>query len=58
MALSDVYLPVMRKIIEAPPTSPLANIDTNNLSDFILQLTQPLPGSAVCEILVKNFFFP
>ena len=45
--LSEVYLPVIKMLLEAPPTSPLTEIDVGNVADFIVQLTKPT-GPSVC----------
>ena len=39
--LSEVYIPVMQMVFEAPPTSPLLEIDVGNMADFIIHLTRP-----------------
>ena len=39
--LSEVYMPVLTSVFEAPPTSPLYEIDAANMADFVIQLTRP-----------------
>ncbi|XP_064383727.1 condensin complex subunit 3-like isoform X2 [Halichondria panicea] len=39
--VGEVYLPVLSSVLEAPPTSPLYEIDAANMADFIMHLTQP-----------------
>ena len=57
LSLSEVYLPVMRMISESPLSSPLHAINTNNLSDFILQLTRP-PESNVSLTTLSLILLP
>ena len=37
--LCEVFVPVVRTIIHAPPSSPLSTVDANNVVDFLVQLT-------------------
>ena len=48
--LGEVYLPVMKTLLEAPPTSPLTEIDVGNVADFIIQLTKPTGPSVRLSI--------
>ena len=34
-------MPVLTSVFEAPPTSPLYEIDAANMADFVIQLTRP-----------------
>lgn len=57
LSLSEVYLPVMRMVLEAPPSSPLASISTSNLSDFVIQLTRPIDASVSLYFLSVCLFY-
>lgn len=37
--LCEVFVPVLRTIIHAPPSSPLSTVDPNNVVDLLVQLT-------------------
>ena len=39
--LSEVYMPVIQTVLEAPTTSPLSDIEASNVAKFLVQLTRP-----------------
>lgn len=39
--ITECYLPLVRTVLEAPPTSPLCEMDLNNMTSFILNLSAP-----------------
>ena len=39
--LSEVYMPVIQTVLEAPTTSPLSDIEASNVAEFLVQLTRP-----------------
>ena len=39
--IGESYLPFMQTLLEAPPTSPLVDVDINNASDFVINLSAP-----------------
>ena len=43
----EVFVPILSTVLEAPETSPLAAVDANNMSDFLLSITTPKTPS-VC----------
>ncbi len=56
--MGEVYLPVLSSVLEAPPTSPLYEIDAANMADFIMHLTQPTqPNVSVANVVMLSFFF-
>lgn len=34
-------MPVIQMVVEAPPTSPLSDIEAGNIAEFLVQLTRP-----------------
>ena len=40
----------MKTLLEAPPTSPLTEIDIGNVADFIIQLTRPVESNVSITI--------
>ncbi len=47
-----MYLPVLSSVLEAPPTSPLYEIDAANMADFIIYLTQPTqPNVSIARVV-------
>lgn len=57
-----MYVPVLSTVLEAPETSPLAAVDANNMSDFLLSITTPktpsvcwpLEYSVVCNAVLSQ----
>ncbi len=50
--VGEVYLPVLSSVLEAPPTSPLYEIDAANMADFIIYLTQPTqPNVSIVRVV-------
>ena len=40
--MAETYIPFMKAILDAPPDSPLENIDVNNAAEFIVSLSAPV----------------
>ena len=45
MNIAESYIPLMQTILEAPPTSPLCNVDVNNITDFVINLSAPVKNN-------------
>ena len=45
MNIAESYIPLMQTILEAPPTSPLCNVDVNNITDFVINLSAPVKSN-------------
>uniref|UniRef100_A0A6G1R451 Non-SMC condensin I complex subunit G n=1 Tax=Hypotaenidia okinawae TaxID=2861861 RepID=A0A6G1R451_9GRUI len=47
--LEEAYLPTMQTLLNAPATSPLAEIDINNVSELLVDLTRPSGLNPQCK---------
>ena len=39
--LGEVFIPVLETVSEAPPTSPLRDVDLTQIADFLVHLSSP-----------------
>lgn len=41
-SIAELYLPAIQTVLEAPSTSPIADVDVANMADFIINLSSPV----------------
>ena len=54
-SIAELYLPAIQTVLEAPSTSPIADVDVANMADFIINLSSPVRPNV--SLLLHNLNF-
>lgn len=52
--IEEVFLPTLSILLNAPPSSPLANVDADRVADFMINLSRPGMNKKQVRFSVKN----